>query len=225
MLRWGVLATALMVGAGGTAQAQLPGQTQQATKVGVVNIGVLFTKYEKATVFKKELETELMPLKADAEKIKTNMKQHQDWLELNGKKPGEAAQIEKSTQALRNNQRLLEDLDANARKLIGKKQEFQLIQLYREIHSAVATYAQQNGFHIVLAYGDPPDQDQFTFQNINRKMGGMDIGAAVPYYWQGGLDISNDVLVRLNASYRPAGGISTLSQPNTLPVQPAGFKK
>jgi Skp family chaperone for outer membrane proteins len=203
----------------------LPGQAQQATKVGVVNIGVLFTKYEKATVFKKELEGELMPLKADAEKIKATMKQHQDWLEVNGKKTTEAAQTEKSTKALRDGQRMLEDLDATARKLIGKKQETQLIQLYKEIHGAVTTYAQQNGFHMILAYGDPPDQDQFTFQNINRKMGGMDIGAAVPYYWQGGLDISNDVLVRLNAGYRPAGGVSTLSQPNNLPVQPAGFKK
>jgi Skp family chaperone for outer membrane proteins len=218
VLRWGVLATALMVLAGGTAHAQVP----QATKVGVVNIGVLFTKYEKATIFKKELEGELTPLKGEAEKIKNVMKQHQEWLEKYGKDPAQAAQAEKSQQALRAGQRALEDLDLQARKLIGKKQETQLIQLYKEIHAAVGTYAYQNGFHVVFAYGDPPDQDQFTFQNINRKMQGMDMGAAVPYYWANGLDISNDVLARLNATYRTGGGVSGVTQPN-VPVQPTGF--
>ena len=102
---------------------------------------------------------------------------------------------------MKDGQRALEDLDAQARRLIGKKQETQLIQLYKEIHAGVQQHAQQNGFHIIFAYGDPPDQDQFTFQNINRKMTGMDMGASIAYYVQTGLDVSNDVLARLNASY------------------------
>jgi Skp family chaperone for outer membrane proteins len=211
LLRWGVLASALVVMAGGTAQAQVPGQSLHATKVGVVNIGLLFTKYEKANLFKKELEADLAPLKAEADKIKNVMKQHEEWIGKYGKT--DPVQLEKSQSAIKQGARALEDLDLNARKLIGKKQETQLIQLYREIHAKVQEYAQMNGFHLVLAYGDPPDQDQFTFQNINRKMTGMDMGAAVPYYWQTGLDISNDVLARLNGGARPAG----------VPLQPTGF--
>jgi len=206
-----------MVLTGVNARAQGPGSLP-ATKVGVVNIGLLFTKYDKAQLMKKELENDLMPLKAEAEKIKAVMKQHQEWLEKFGKDPAQIQQTEKSTKAMRDGQRALEDLDMQARKLIGKKQETQLIQLYKEIHSAVQMHAQQNGYHMIFAYGDPPDQDPFTFQNINRKMGGMDMGAAVPYYVQTGLDISNDVLGRLNPN-RVGGGIPTPG------VQPVNFQK
>jgi len=205
LLRWGVLATALVIGAGGLARAQLPGQSLPATKVGVVNLGVLFIKYEKSSIYKKELETELAPLKASAEKIKDAMTKHNNWLK--DPRSTDAKQRETSEGAMRDGQRALEDLDLQARKLVGKKQENQLIQLYKEIHAAVQTHAQNNGFHVILAYGDPPDQDLFTFQNINRKMGAMDMGAAVPYYWQTNLDVTNDVLVRLNSNYHGAGGV------------------
>lgn len=208
-LKWGVCAAALMLFAGGVARAQ--GQSLPATKVGTVNIGLLFTKYHKAQTMKKELENDLLPLKAEAEKIKTVMQQHKEWLDKYGKEAAQAPQIEKSTKAMRDGQRALEDLDMQARKLIGKKQETQLIQLYKEIHTSVQMHAQQNGYHVIFAYGDPPDQDPFTFANINRKMGGMDMGAGVPFYVQTGLDISNDVLARLNAGQ------------STAPVSPVGF--
>lgn len=204
LLKWGVLATALMIVAGGSARAQLPGQSIPATKVGVVNIGVVFTKYEKAAAYKKELEQTLLPLKAQAEKLKENTQGHVEWLKKNPN--GDANQKAICEKAVRDNQRALEDLDLQARNLVGKKQETQLIALYKEIHAAVAQHAQQNGFHVIFAYGDPPDGDLFTFQQINRKMGGMDVGAAVPFYTATGLDISQDVLARLNTMYRQAGG-------------------
>jgi Skp family chaperone for outer membrane proteins len=221
LLRWGVLATALLVVAGAPARSLAQGQTLPATKVGVVNLGILFTKYEKAAMFKKEIDAELAPLKLESEKIRDLMKKHQEWIEKFGNT--DPAQKEKSLKALKDGARALEDLDLNARKVIGKKQETQVIQLYKEIHAGVSQYAVQNGFHVIFAYGDPPDQDPFTFQTINRRMGGLDIGAAVPYYWQTGLDISNEVLARLNAGYRPTAG-GPLTAP-TAPINPASFNK
>ena len=210
-LRWGVLATALMVMTGSAAFAQGPGVP--ATKVGVVNIGLLFTKYLKAQTFKKELEADLAPLKADAEKLKNAMLAHKKCLD-SGAGATNAAQKDVSEKALRDGQRQLEDLDLQARKLIGKKQETQLIQLYKEIQAAVQSYGAQSGYHAIFAYGDPPDQDLFSFTNINRKMQGMDMGALVPFYIQPGLDVSNDVLARLNAPFggtppAPVQGIPT----------------
>lgn len=213
MLRWGVLATAFMLGVGGIASAQLPGQSMPVNKVGVVNLGVLFIKYEKSTIYKKELEGELAPLKAQAEKIKDVMTKHNNWLKA--PTSTDTKQREVSEGAMRDGQRALEDLDLQARKLVGKKQENQLIQLYKEIHAAVQAHAQNNGFHVILAYGDPPDQDLFSFQNINRKMNALDLAAAVPYYWQPNLDVTNDVLVRLNSAYR--GGAGT--QPTVPGIQ------
>lgn len=202
-LRWsvraGIFTTAFVVVVSGVAGGAIYGQgALPATKVGTVNIGLLFTKYNRSLVFKGQLEADLGPLKKDAENIKTIMKQHEDWLVKNEK--ADLAQAEKSRKAMLDGKRALEDLDMQARKLIGKKQEAQLIQLYKEIHAGVQSYAQQNGYHIVLAYGDPPDQDVFTFATINRKMSAMDMGAAVPFYTQTGLDISNEVLVRLNSN-------------------------
>lgn len=220
-LRWGVLATALLTIAGATTTtAYGQGGTLPATKVGTVNIGLLFTKYIKAQDMKKTLETDLAPLKAEAEKIKNVMKQHKDWLDKYG--TTDATQAEKSTKALRDGQRALEDLDMQARKLIGKKQEAQLIELYKDIHASVQQYAQQNGYNIVLAYGDPPDADTFTFANINRKMSGMDMGAAVPFYTQPGLDISNEVLARLNSGRVPATPVSNGGATAPPVIRPAG---
>ena len=96
--------------------------------------------------------------------------------------------------------------------MVGKKQETQLIQLYREIQTAVQSYAQQNGFHIILGYGDPPQLDPYTFANVNRRMTAMDMGTSVIMYVPPGLDISQEVLTRLNGG---AGGV-------TAPVRPVG---
>lgn len=202
MFRWGALTALLLAIVTGAVMAQFPATTPAATKIGVVNVGLLFTKYHKSETFKKELENDLAPLKGQAEKIKENMGGHEKWLrsvDKAKKDPATLTQIETSTQALMNGKHQLENLDMEARKLIGKKQETQLVQLYLEIQTAVAQYASQNGFHMVLAYGDPPNADLNSFNNVSRKMNGLDQGGVVPFYVQNGLDLSNDVLARLNA--------------------------
>ena len=208
MFRWSALTALLLAIAAGAVMAQFPATTPAATKIGVVNVGLLFTKYHKSTVFKKELVNDLAPLKAKAEDIKKNMAGHEAWLravDKNTKEPEKLKQIELSTGALMNGKHQLENLDMEARKLIGKKQETQLVQLYLEIQAGVQQYAQQNGFHVVLAYGDPPDADLNSFGNISRKMNGLDQGGVVPFYVQNGLDVSNDVLARLNQGHGGSG--------------------
>jgi Skp family chaperone for outer membrane proteins len=195
------IALALAVGSARTATAQqIP-----TTKVGVVNVGLLFTGYEKAKVLKKELDDELRPLKEQAEKIKAAMIEHDKWLKNPANKIN-TQQTEISQKALRDGTRALEDLDLKARTMVGKKQETQLVQLYREVQVAVQSYAQQNGYHIILGYGDPPQLDAFAFANVNRRMTAMDMGTFVTMYVGPGLDISNEVLTRLNGGVRPASG-------------------
>jgi Skp family chaperone for outer membrane proteins len=209
LLRGSVLAAALLAVIGGSASAQ----TVPATKVGFVNMGLLFTKYVKAETFKKELETELAPLKEQAEKIKDAMKKHEEWLRNKANWAQNPAQKEISEKAMRDGARALEDLDLQARKLVGKKQEAQLVQLYREIQGGVQQFAQQNGYHVIIGYGDPPNAtDLYTFGNVNRWMTGMDMGGSRPIYIQTGLDVSNEVLARLNG-----GGL--------LPATPTNFQK
>ena len=155
LLRGVILTAVLLAVTAGTASAQV-NAPMPATKVGVVNVGLLFTKYHKALTYKKELEADLLPLKTQAEGIKSAMMKHKEWLETKGNATSNPQQKEVSEKALRDGARALEDLDLQARKLVGKKQEAQLVQLYREIQGAVQSYAQQTGYHIILGYGDPP---------------------------------------------------------------------
>ena len=65
MTSWvATLAAIVTLGMVGQAQAQT------STRVAVVNIGTVFTKYEKAKAFKVEMEATLKPYKEQAEKIR-----------------------------------------------------------------------------------------------------------------------------------------------------------
>jgi Skp family chaperone for outer membrane proteins len=196
-LRAAVLTAITLTFAAGNVQT-VTAQQVPATKVGVVNIGLVFTNYTKAKALKSELDEELKPLKEQAEKIKSAMMKHKEWLENKQNVQTNPGQVEVSQKALRDGARALEDLDLKARTMVGKKQETQLVQLYREIQGAVQSYAQQNGYHIILGYGDPPQLDPYAFANVNRRMTAMDMGTFVTMYVQTGLDVSNEVLARLN---------------------------
>ena len=175
------------------------------TRVAIVNIGVVFTKYEKAKTFKTELETALKPFKEEAEKIKKNILAYQDGL-TNPKYTDKDK--EGFAKAIRDLKRQLEDLDLEARKRIGKKQEDHMLQLYKEVAQHIQAVASANGIHLVLGYGDPPDADLMTFPNINRKLAGMDGGALVPLFFHSSLDISEVVVTSLNRSYTGATNVT-----------------
>ncbi len=181
------------------ATLSLPGQAQAQTgnRVAVVNIGVVFTKYQKAVNFKTEMENTLKPFKEKAEGIKKNILLYQNGITDPKTEPKLKEQYQ---QAIINLKRQLEDLDLEARKTIGKKQEDHLIQLFKEVSQHIQAVAVANGIHLVLGYGEPPDADLMTFGNINRKLTGMDMGGTVPLYFHSSLDISEVVVQSLNRS-------------------------
>jgi Skp family chaperone for outer membrane proteins len=170
-----------------------------ATRVGVVNVGIVFTKYEKAKVFKDELQKKVMPFKDKMDKWRKETIEYQDMIQKGDFSKYKKEDLEK---AVVDRKRALEDTDREVRNLVGKQSEEQLVYLWREIAERVSLYGRQNGFHVVLGYGDPMDaKDLNTFANINRKMQGMDFGGVTPLYIADGLDISEGVVQSLNASY------------------------
>src|SRR5947209_1719292 len=98
LLRTAVLTAVTLAFAAG-AVGKVSAQAVPATKVGVVNVGLLFTQYYKAQILKKELDDELKPLKEQAEKIKKAMIEHDVWLK-NPANAKQTAQIEISKKAL-----------------------------------------------------------------------------------------------------------------------------
>jgi Skp family chaperone for outer membrane proteins len=197
----GIAALAIAVYFGSHLWAQAGGGAPAgAGRVGVVNVGTVFTKYAKAQQFKDELQKKVMPFKDKMDKWRKEMIEYQDLIQKGDFQKYKKEDLEK---AVLERKRALEDTDREVRNLVGKQSEEQLVHLWREINDGVRTVASANGFQVVFGYGDPMDlKDLHTFANINRKMQGMDMGAAVPLFVAPGMDISEQVVQSLNAAYQ-----------------------
>lgn len=207
MKRTILVLSALAIGVGIYTTSQLTAQgpvAVAATKVGTVNIGQVFQQYKKAEFFKYEMEQSLKPIRDEVEKLNKLIR---DWQKALA--PGNKLNDQQKDQGARtivDAKRRLEDLDREARKKIGKKNEEQIVQLYREVATTIDRYAKSQGFHVVFGYGDLPNSDPFSFVNIARKMQAMDGGGIVNIYSASGLDISNGVIASLNQAYINSGG-------------------
>lgn len=199
----------------GAAQAQTA--STGGTKVAIVNVGLVFSKYDKARFYKGEMEAALKPFKDKGEAIKAEMVKYAEYLKTQGAKltPKDREPYEKYLTAKK---RELEDLDMEARKQIGKKQEDQIVTLYKELAGAVQAYSQANGIHLVLGYGEQIEGDLYSILNIQRKMNGMDLGSTTPLFLGLGTDISEAIINTLNQHYRAASG-------GTVPATPTSNKK
>lgn len=203
------------------AQPQAPASPPAQTRVAFVNIVTVFQNYTKAKVYKEEMEALLKPIKDRGERLRAEIMKWQQDLQNDPKVYGDATKREQYEQGILKNKRDLEDLGREAQRLVGKKNEEQVVQLYKEVNEAVKKYALASGFHIVLAYGENSKTDTMNFANISRKVQGMEMGGAiVPMYMADGLDISLAVADSLNRSMPHAGGSGT------GPVTPtSGFQK
>ncbi len=166
------------------------------TKVGVVNVGHVFNNWKKAQRFKVELEQAAKPFNDQAKKLQEEMAA---W-DAECRKPGALKQtVDNYQESIKKNKRELEDLAGNMRKLLGKKSEDNLVSLWKESNDCIKRVAEAYGFSIVLGYGDPLDKGLMDlFPNVNRKMGAMDAGGAVPLYVHESSDLSNAVTRTLN---------------------------
>ena len=211
----GLLTAALAYFAGQTSAQQPPpatAPTAGATKVGVVNIGFIFSKWGMVKKFKEDFEKELKPFRDEEEKLKKLIIDWQNALS-GGKLTPE--QSDQGNRTIKDCKRRLEDLGQDYRKKVSKKTEEQLVLLYKEANEKIKNYAMTQGYHLILGYGEPMDGDLLSFVNVTRKMQAMDQGAVIPMYFSGALDISPYVLEILNRPYAgqatapPVPGVGT----------------
>jgi Skp family chaperone for outer membrane proteins len=210
------------------AQTPAPTSTVVASpaqvRVAFVNIELIFSKYEKAKVYKDEVEKALEPFKVQIEKLK---KEIIIWQEDMKKPTFKESERERYDLAITKNKRDYEDLTRQAGKLVGKKNEEQVVQLYREVSDAIQRYALSNGFHAVLAYGNPLQVDPMSYPSIVRIVQGMEqTGCLSLMYSAPGLDISGPIVDSLNSNYRTTAATSTNSAPAaTGAVTPAAGRQ
>jgi Skp family chaperone for outer membrane proteins len=197
-------------GAGGSGAAPV----MHGTRVAVVNIGAVFTKYQKATYYKQEMEEAFKPYKTQ---IETGQKQIYN-LKVEAQKPSSnKEQLEQQIVAI---QRSLEDVQRKARSELSKKSEQQLQQLWNEINDVINATARTNAFNIVLAYGEPSDVEAKglgAFANINRKMTALESGSALPMYFDASVDITPVVVDTLNRSMQRPATATPAAQSSATP--------
>ncbi len=186
-------------------------QAQPGTKVAVVNIGHVFNKYNRAIAFKTQLEREFEPFKAKAKKLTDEMKTWEDEMRNPKATPKD---VETRQEYIKRNKRDLEDLGVEMQRMLGKKQEENLVTLWKEVNMGISKVSEAYGFQIVFGFGDPLDKALMDlFPNINRKMQAMDGGAAVPLYVHGSVDLSHAVTETLNRWTNP-----TTTDPKLTPT-------
>lgn len=178
-------------------------ERQAASRVAVVNVGNVFSKYEKVTRFKREFENEIKPIRELEEKLKNELAELKTALEA--KDLAEQRRVEINEKMNLGKQKL-EKVSQDYKQKISKKTEQQLAALYREVNEAAASCAKTQGFSLVLGYGEPLDGDLFSFVNVTRKMQCLDAGGVCPLYIDERLDLTPDVIELLNRRDRAEFG-------------------
>jgi Skp family chaperone for outer membrane proteins len=213
----GLVALATMAYVGSRLAAQGTG-TQAApaqTRIAFVNIETVFQNYKKAKLYKEEMEKTIAPFKAKADTFKAEILQWQRDLAMDPIQQKNIKDFNKERWEywITDRKRKLEDLGKEVGQLVNKKNEEQVVQLYQEVNKAVESRALANGFHAVLSYGESTKLPPLGFENISRKVQGMEGTGCLSFmYIAPGLDISQAVTDDLNRSYT---GPATASGPST----------
>jgi Skp family chaperone for outer membrane proteins len=190
-------------------------------RVAIVNMGLVFTKYDKAVALKTQLERSVEPYKQEAEKLKKDMLSWAEAMKRPGFNPKDKEQYENG---IRINQRKLEDMELTVRKQVGKQQQDQIVNLYKEINDAIQAYARSQGIQIVFGFGEQTDGDIYSLANITRKMQGMDVGGCNPLFYGPDVDISRSVIQYLNSNYQRAASVPSGNVTQTSGTLPANKK-
>ncbi len=175
------------------------------TKIALLNLTYVISYYEKYKAYKDEMKRQAQP-------YEDRIKKDQADYELLGKEmsaptpPTEARRQEIETR-MKADKRDVQDANDEAKVKLAKEASDQMVLLYREVQQASGKYAAAHDFDMVLQYNEPLEgKDYYSAANVERKMGA---GALIPLYYTPNMEISQDVLAMLNASYRPTGAAVT----------------
>jgi Skp family chaperone for outer membrane proteins len=195
----GVLGGATYLGSQLGAQQTAPSRPQ--TRIALVNMAYVLKGYQKALTFQAEAKQYVTACQ-DQEKLE---RAKLDSMAKELQQPGlqQDARYQKERE-FKGAQRNFDDWKAECQNRLYRKQEEQMVVLYREIQNQAANLAAQGGFEMVFQFNDatPGTPEYFSPANVGRK---MQAGACMPLFVQQGLDISQPVVDSLNAAMpRPA---------------------
>lgn len=181
------------------------------SRIALVNLAQVFKNYSKVASFSDENKQYLKPLQEKAKSIAAQIEVHEKELQKKELPEATRTQYEKNLVYYK---RQMEDITNDAKMQFTKKNEEQMVVVYREISDYVERYAVSQGFDLVMHFNDVPremQQDFFSPVNVSRK---IQAGACIPMYIKPGVDVTKNVTDLLNESYkRSAGATAPVSAP------------
>jgi Skp family chaperone for outer membrane proteins len=170
------------------------------TKIALLNLTYVITYYGKYQAYKEEMKGLAKPYE---EKIKAKQAELEVFRKEATNPATQQARVEEIQKQAKTLQFEMEGISTDAKSVLAKKAEGQMVELYKEVVSAAQRYAVSHDFDIVLQFNAPIEKDAyFTPGNVERLIGA---GALIPIHYSKENEISYDVLTALNAAYRPAG--------------------
>ncbi|HWG46032.1 MAG TPA: OmpH family outer membrane protein [Gemmataceae bacterium] len=189
------------------AQAQQAGSPAPAaaaprTRIALLNLTFVIKNYQKYTHFQDEIKRAVAPFQGKMVELQKRAE------ELHAKseaaiKAGQPMPREEYERQMTELKRKKEDIDAEAKLAIGKKNDDEMKVLYLDVVQAAQGYAQSRDFDLVLHYNDATTSEEYvSVQNIARK---LNSGALMPLYAGAGMDISKEVVALLNYNLSNGG--------------------
>ena len=196
----GTLALTVAIGTAGLGHAQnpTPGGGPH-TRIALINLAQVFKSYNKVSAFTNDNKRMLQPYQDKAKHIQTQIQLHNAELEKRELAEARRIELEKNRTTY---QRNLEDLQVEAKLMFTKKNEEQMLIVYKEVMETATGYAKSNGYEVVMHYNDVPNDssDFYSAGNVSRK---IQAGACIPMYLAPGIDITTAVTTLLNTAYGP----------------------
>jgi Skp family chaperone for outer membrane proteins len=178
------------------AQTTRPTYAEPRTRVALLNLAYVIKNYKKTQTFQEEIKIEF---KKYEERAQFKNKQMEELTKHASDPKTTPEQREADANEMKKLKREVEDINAEAKNILGKKGDEQMVILYREIQDAAQRYAVAHNYEAVFHYIDATtQQDYYSPGAIARK---LQTPSLMPMYQAPGLDISMEVVMALNAAY------------------------
>ena len=164
------------------------------TRVALINLRYVFKYYKKYDAFMKGMQDQE---KKVMEGLRGKLKLAEEKLAKIQTAPPD--QREKLDQEARDLKRQVEDENGKWMRESKRRVIEETVKIYREIREVATAYAQSTGFEMVLQFeGGISKEEAESPGLIARNLS----AAYYPMYWANGLDISFQVLTKLNNAYK-----------------------
>jgi Skp family chaperone for outer membrane proteins len=179
-------------------------RTTSTQRIAFVNLARVYQGYQKFKIFQAEVKTIKETYQPKLDQLQKNIIKWK--AELQDPKMQDKINREAWEEAIKKAQREGEDLVLKLRKEMGKKDEEQMLQLYREIDEAIKSVARPRGYSAVLSYADVAPQTGLDIMAVKSKLETVSMGGISPVYFDPAFDLTATVIDTLNSRYSSGGG-------------------